>query len=435
MSLLATIATTEAPRLAATTAATIALAAALPLLEVIGMFLIPFLSCCAQPYLARSDLYFSSSAPAKEEPRDRDDDGAVNPGSNLFVTGIHPRLTDDEVTRLFSKYGTVEKCQIMRDPHTKESRGFGFVKMVTSEEADAAKEGLQGKEYEGRTLSIDKARRARPRTPTPGKYFGPPSKSPCDTRPQFYSPILTCLQQRKLEVALTVTVTAEIVAEEAAAMAVATAVLAEVIATATATVTATTAAAAPVATVVVAATAATMTTTVATTVAMIVVATATTVVATIAEAAAVTTTTEVALIDMQVVAAAVMTATAALVEVVLAVAVSTDTSVALTALLAAMLLLPPAATVMPALAPMLETPTAVCTILTPVTVVTELFRCSLSKPRPSREHNQGAHGRLLASPAVFVSSTASVYFVNGIGIGRTSKSLRTRSLSARHTSS
>lgn len=104
-----------------------------------------------------------------------DEDGAVNPGSNLFVTGIHPRLTEDEVTRLFSKYGTVEKCQIMRDPHTKESRGFGFVKMVTSEEADAAKEGLQNKELEGRTFSIEKARRARPRTPTPGKYFGPPS--------------------------------------------------------------------------------------------------------------------------------------------------------------------------------------------------------------------------------------------------------------------
>ncbi|KAL0933011.1 transformer-sr ribonucleoprotein [Colletotrichum truncatum] len=105
-----------------------------------------------------------------------DDDGAVNPGSNLFVTGIHPRLTESEVTRLFEKYGEVEKCQIMRDPHTKESRGFGFVKMVTSEQADAAKEGLQGEQIEGRTLSIEKARRARPRTPTPGKYFGPPKR-------------------------------------------------------------------------------------------------------------------------------------------------------------------------------------------------------------------------------------------------------------------
>lgn len=104
------------------------------------------------------------------------DEGAVNPGSNLFVTGIHPRLTEVEVTRLFEKYGDVEKCQIMLDPHTKESRGFGFVKMVTAEQADAAKEGLQGEVIEGRTLSIEKARRSRPRTPTPGKYFGPPKR-------------------------------------------------------------------------------------------------------------------------------------------------------------------------------------------------------------------------------------------------------------------
>ncbi|RDW71207.1 transformer-SR ribonucleoprotein recognition motif containing protein [Coleophoma cylindrospora] len=114
------------------------------------------------------------------------DDGAVNPGSNLFVTGIHPRLSEPEVTRLFEKYGDVEKCQIMLDPHTKESRGFGFVKMVTAEQADAAKEGLQGEVIEGRTLSIEKARRSRPRTPTPGKYFGPPKRDdPRGPPPRF----------------------------------------------------------------------------------------------------------------------------------------------------------------------------------------------------------------------------------------------------------
>ncbi|EME48408.1 hypothetical protein DOTSEDRAFT_39776 [Dothistroma septosporum NZE10] len=114
-----------------------------------------------------------------ERPAEKNgDDGehSVNTGSNLFVTGIHPRLSEEEVSRLFEKYGQVEKCNIMRDPHTRESRGFGFVKMVTSAEADAAKEALQGEVYEGRTLSIEKARRARPRTPTPGKYFGPPKR-------------------------------------------------------------------------------------------------------------------------------------------------------------------------------------------------------------------------------------------------------------------
>ncbi|KAF2095612.1 RNA-binding domain-containing protein, partial [Rhizodiscina lignyota] len=114
-------------------------------------------------------------APPAED-RGQEDGGSINPGSNLFVTGIHPRLTEEAVTRLFEKYGNVEKCQIMRDPHSGDSRGFGFVKMVTPEEADAAKDGLQGVVHEGRTLSIEKARRARPRTPTPGKYYGPPKR-------------------------------------------------------------------------------------------------------------------------------------------------------------------------------------------------------------------------------------------------------------------
>jgi len=114
--------------------------------------------------------------PSDTRMKDADDEGAVNTGSNLFVTGIHPRLSEGDVSRLFDKYGEVESCSIMLDPHTKESRGFGFVKMVTAEQADAAKEGLQGEVIEGRTLSIEKARRARPRTPTPGKYFGPPKR-------------------------------------------------------------------------------------------------------------------------------------------------------------------------------------------------------------------------------------------------------------------
>lgn len=113
---------------------------------------------------------------SRKPPIDDEDEGAINPGSNLFVTGIHPRLTEADISRLFEKYGDVENCSIMLDPHTKESRGFGFVKMVTAEQADAAKEGLQGEVIDGLTLSIEKARRSRPRTPTPGKYFGPPKR-------------------------------------------------------------------------------------------------------------------------------------------------------------------------------------------------------------------------------------------------------------------
>jgi RNA recognition motif-containing protein len=125
----------------------------------------PSPSACADPRRSAAD--------------GKNDEAAANPGTNLFVTGIHPRLSEAEVTQLFEKYGEVEKCNIMRDPHSGDSRGFGFVKMVTADAAEAAREGLQGMIHEGRTLSIEKARRARPRSPTPGKYYGPPKRGEC----------------------------------------------------------------------------------------------------------------------------------------------------------------------------------------------------------------------------------------------------------------
>lgn len=116
---------------------------------------------------------FYSDAPQGES---RGEGQGSNSGSNLFVTGIHTSLNENDLMRMFEKYGQVESCNIMRDPHSQESRGFGFVKMVTSESADAARDALQGQNIEGRTLSIEKARRGRPRTPTPGKYYGPPKR-------------------------------------------------------------------------------------------------------------------------------------------------------------------------------------------------------------------------------------------------------------------
>lgn len=110
----------------------------------------------------------------REEPPASDEEDARNEGTNLFVTGLSRAVSEHELEDLFSKYGQVDKCQIMVDPHTKESRGFGFVNMVDVTGADTALSDLNGHVLSGKTLSIEKAKRKRPRTPTPGKYFGPP---------------------------------------------------------------------------------------------------------------------------------------------------------------------------------------------------------------------------------------------------------------------
>ena len=65
---------------------------------------------------------------------------------------------------------------MVRDPHTQDSRGFAFVTFETVEDADAALATLNGYELGGRHLTVQKARRVRPHSPTPGQgYKGPES--------------------------------------------------------------------------------------------------------------------------------------------------------------------------------------------------------------------------------------------------------------------
>jgi len=108
-----------------------------------------------------------------------------NPGNNLHVSGLGHKIDNRDLEAAFGKYGRVQKAAVMYDPHTRESRGFGFVTMESAEEADAAIAALNGTEINGKVISIEKARRGRARTPTPGRYYGPPKRDerPYDPRP------------------------------------------------------------------------------------------------------------------------------------------------------------------------------------------------------------------------------------------------------------
>ena len=64
----------------------------------------------------------------------------------------------------------------MFDPHTRESRGFGFIRMANSNEAQKAIDGISGSEIDSRVVTVEKAKRSKPRTPTPGRYYGPPKR-------------------------------------------------------------------------------------------------------------------------------------------------------------------------------------------------------------------------------------------------------------------
>ena len=75
---------------------------------------------------------------------------------NLYVGNLPFTTTDEDLREAFSAYGTVARAQVISDRETGRSRGFGFVEMETG--GDAAIEGMNGKEMNGRNLTVNEAR-------------------------------------------------------------------------------------------------------------------------------------------------------------------------------------------------------------------------------------------------------------------------------------
>ncbi|XP_038683157.1 serine/arginine-rich splicing factor SR45a-like [Tripterygium wilfordii] len=96
----------------------------------------------------------------------------VNPGNTLYVTGLSTRVTQRELEEHFSKEGKVASCFLVVEPRTRISRGFAFVTMDNVEDANRFVKYLNQSVLEGRYITVEKSRRKRPRTPTPGHYLG-----------------------------------------------------------------------------------------------------------------------------------------------------------------------------------------------------------------------------------------------------------------------
>jgi RNA recognition motif-containing protein len=86
----------------------------------------------------------------------------------LYVGGIPYTTTDDTLKQHFSQAGTVTSATIITDKMSGRSRGFGFVEMSTDEEAQKAVEIFNGKDFEGRTLTVNEARPMSDRPPRSG---------------------------------------------------------------------------------------------------------------------------------------------------------------------------------------------------------------------------------------------------------------------------
>jgi RNA recognition motif-containing protein len=77
---------------------------------------------------------------------------------NIYVGNLSFDTSERDLEAAFAAYGTVTSARIATDRDTNRPRGFGFVEMPSQAEAQAAIAGLNGKELQGRTLTVNEAR-------------------------------------------------------------------------------------------------------------------------------------------------------------------------------------------------------------------------------------------------------------------------------------
>jgi len=85
---------------------------------------------------------------------------------NLFVGNLPFKTSEDTLRVHFAQFGEVAQVRIMTDRDTGKPRGFAFVEMTNDDEAERAVTALNGKEFEGRPLTVNEAR------PKPDRGFG-----------------------------------------------------------------------------------------------------------------------------------------------------------------------------------------------------------------------------------------------------------------------
>ncbi len=92
----------------------------------------------------------------------------------IYVGNLAYETREEELREEFEVYGEVQEVTVVRDRDTGRSRGFGFVEMPTSSEAEAAISALNGRDVGGRTLTVNEARARQPRGPGGGFGGGGP---------------------------------------------------------------------------------------------------------------------------------------------------------------------------------------------------------------------------------------------------------------------
>jgi RNA recognition motif-containing protein len=96
---------------------------------------------------------------------------------SIYVGNLSYQVTEEDLKRAFAEYGTVNRVQLPTDRETGRPRGFAFVEMETDAQETAAIDALDGAEWMGRDLKVNKAKPREERSSSPRGSWGNNNRS------------------------------------------------------------------------------------------------------------------------------------------------------------------------------------------------------------------------------------------------------------------
>lgn len=90
----------------------------------------------------------------------------------LFIGNLSYDVTDEDLKEAFSQFGEIASASVVKDRDSGRSKGFGFIEFAAEESALKAKEAMNGKNFNGRTIKVDEARAPKQRNRNSGGGYG-----------------------------------------------------------------------------------------------------------------------------------------------------------------------------------------------------------------------------------------------------------------------
>jgi len=91
---------------------------------------------------------------------------------NIYVGNLSYEVNEEDLQKAFSEFGEVVSVKIIKDQYNGRSKGFGFIEMPDKTEANAAIEGLDSKEFKGRSIKVNQAKPRSDRSRGRGRQGG-----------------------------------------------------------------------------------------------------------------------------------------------------------------------------------------------------------------------------------------------------------------------